>query len=84
MAAEVMGLDGPLRAASYDAIRAGVALSREDPMSDLHNLAIDLAKRSFPVCGTDRGGAVLFNHTLWGAKLPGALAFCPRIGFMQP
>ena len=26
-------------------------------MSDVHILAIDLAKRSFQVCGTDRGGA---------------------------
>lgn len=26
-------------------------------MSDVHILAIDLAKRSFRVCGTDRGGA---------------------------
>lgn len=33
-------------------------------MSDVHILAIDLAKRSFQVCGTDRGGAVLFNLTL--------------------
>ncbi len=26
-------------------------------MSDVHVLAIDLAKRSFQVCATDRGGA---------------------------
>lgn len=32
-------------------------------MSDVHVLAIDLAKRSFQVCATDRGGAVLFNRT---------------------
>ena len=38
-------------------------------MSDVHVLAIDLAKRSFQVCGTDRGGAVLFNRTLSRAKL---------------
>ena len=38
-------------------------------MSDLHILAIDLAKRSFQVCGTDRGGAVLFNRTLSHPKL---------------
>jgi transposase len=38
-------------------------------MSDVHVLAIDLAKRSFQVCATDRGGAVLFNRTLSGAKL---------------
>jgi transposase len=38
-------------------------------MSDVHVLAIDLAKRSFRVCGTDRGGAVLFDRALSGAKL---------------
>lgn len=30
---------------------------REEPMSDVHVLAIDLAKRSFQVCATDPGGA---------------------------
>ena len=38
-------------------------------MPDVHVLAIDLAKRSFQVCGTDRGGAVLFNRMLSRAKL---------------
>lgn len=38
-------------------------------MSDVHILAIDLAKRSFQVCATDRGGAVLFNCTVSRAKL---------------
>ena len=38
-------------------------------MSDVHILAIDLAKRSFQVCGGDRGGAVLFNRTLSRSKL---------------
>lgn len=38
-------------------------------MSDVHMLAIDLAKRSFQVCGTDRRGAVLFNRTVSRAKL---------------
>lgn len=38
-------------------------------MSDVHILAIDLAKRSFQVCATDRGGAVLFNRTVSRAKL---------------
>lgn len=37
--------------------------------ADVHVLAIDLAKRSFQVCGTDRGGAVLFNRTVSCAKL---------------
>lgn len=38
-------------------------------MSDVHVLAIDLAKRSFQVCATARGGAVLFNRTVSRAKL---------------
>ncbi|MFG1374317.1 IS110 family transposase [Xanthobacter oligotrophicus] len=38
-------------------------------MPDVHVLAIDLAKRSFQVCGTDRGGAVLFNRTVSRSKL---------------
>ena len=38
-------------------------------MADVHILAIDLAKRSFQVCATDPGGAVLFNRTVSRAKL---------------
>lgn len=38
-------------------------------MPDVHILAIDLAKRRFQVCATDRGGAVLFDPTLSRAKL---------------
>ena len=38
-------------------------------MSDVHVLAIDLAKRSFQVCATDPGGAVLFNRAISRAKL---------------
>lgn len=38
-------------------------------MSEVHVLAIDLAKRSFQVCATARGGAVLFNRTVSRAKL---------------
>ena len=38
-------------------------------MSVVDILAIDLGKRSFQVCSTDRGGAVLFNRTLSRAKL---------------
>jgi hypothetical protein len=34
-----------------------VALTEERQMTQVHILAIDLAKRSFQVCGTDRGGA---------------------------
>ena len=47
----------PLRPASYDVMSAVVALSKEESMSDVHILAIDLAKRGFQVCGPDRGGA---------------------------
>lgn len=38
-------------------------------MPDVHALAIDLAKRSFQVCGTDRGGAVLLYRTVSRTKL---------------
>ncbi|WP_165225620.1 IS110 family RNA-guided transposase [Affinirhizobium pseudoryzae] len=38
-------------------------------MTQVHILAIDLAKRSFQACGTDRGGAVLFNRVLSRARL---------------
>lgn len=38
-------------------------------MPEVHVLAIDLAKRSFQVCATDRGGAVLFNRTVSRTKL---------------
>ena len=38
-------------------------------MADTYVLAIDLAKRSFQVCATDRGGAVLYNRTVSRAKL---------------
>lgn len=38
-------------------------------MLDVHMLAIDLAKRSFQVCATDRGGEILFNRTLSRARL---------------
>ena len=38
-------------------------------MTDVHILAIDLAKRSFQVCATAVGGAVLFNRTVSRAKL---------------
>ena len=38
-------------------------------MGNVHVLAIDLAKRSFQVCATDRGGAVLYNRMMTRAKL---------------
>ena len=38
-------------------------------MSEVHILAIDLAKRSFQVCATAPGGAVLFNRTVSRARL---------------
>jgi transposase len=37
--------------------RRDVALKKEDQMTDVHILAIDLAKRNFQVCGTALGGA---------------------------
>jgi len=38
-------------------------------MADIHILAIDIAKRSFQVCATDQGGAVLYNRVISRAKL---------------
>src|SRR5208283_3200099 len=38
-------------------------------MTEVHVLAIDLAKRSFQVRGTARGGAVLLNQTVSRSKL---------------
>ncbi len=38
-------------------------------MTEVHVLAIDLAKRRFQVRGTDRGGAVLFNRMVSRSKL---------------
>lgn len=49
-----------------------VALTKERQLTAVHILAflaIDLAKWSFQVCGTDRGGAVLFNRDLSRARL---------------
>lgn len=38
-------------------------------MADAYMLAIDLAKRSFQVCATDRAGSVLYNRTVSRTKL---------------
>ncbi|WP_068081715.1 IS110 family RNA-guided transposase [Novosphingobium rosa] len=38
-------------------------------MADAYMLAIDLAKRSFQVCATDRAGSVLYNRAMSRAKL---------------
>ena len=46
----------PLRPASYDARPAYGAPEKEEQMTDVHILAIDLAKRSFQVCATAPGG----------------------------
>jgi len=60
------------------------ARSKEEPMSDVHVLAIDLAKRSFQVCATARGGAVLFNRTLSRAKLMCASTITMRVRALNP
>ncbi|CCM78050.1 hypothetical protein BN77_p10002 [Rhizobium mesoamericanum STM3625] len=46
-----------------------LAHTKEGQIAAVHILAIDLAKRSFQVCATDRGGAVLFNWVLSRARL---------------
>ena len=48
---------------------AMVALTEGRQMTQLHIPVIDLAKRSFQVCATDQGGAVLFNRVLSRTKL---------------
>lgn len=42
-------------------------------MTDVYILAIDLAKRSFQVCATAPGGAVLFNRMVSRVKLEAML-----------
>ena len=37
--------------------RRDIAPEKEEQMTDIHILAIDLAKRSFQVCATAPGGA---------------------------
>jgi len=59
----------PLQPASCDAFERQAGAIEEEPISDVHVLATDLAKRSFQVCATDRGGAVLFNRSVSRAKL---------------
>lgn len=49
--------------------RRDAALEMEEHMTDVHILANDLAKRSFQVCATAAGGAVLFNRMVSRAKL---------------
>jgi len=38
-------------------------------MANAQMLSIDLAKRSFQVCATDRAGSVLHNRTISRSKL---------------
>lgn len=38
-------------------------------MADAHMLSIDLVKRNFQVCATDRAGSVLYNRTITRSKL---------------
>ena len=49
--------------------RRDLALEKEKQMTEVHILAIDLSKRSFQVCATAPGGAVLFNRMVSRAKL---------------
>ena len=46
-------------------------------MSEVHVLAVDLAKRSFQVCAVDRGGAVLYNRMISRSKLEQMLTSHP-------
>ena len=53
-------------------------------MGEIYILAIDLAKRSFQVCATDRGGAVLYNRTISWLRLEQLLgSLMPSIVAME-
>lgn len=47
-------------------------------MANAHMLSIDLAKRSFQVCATDRAASVLYNRTISRPKLEALLKAQPR------
>ncbi|SEJ98907.1 hypothetical protein SAMN05518849_12354 [Sphingobium sp. AP50] len=47
-------------------------------MANAHMLSIDLAKRSFQVCATDRAVSVLYNRTISRSKLEALLREQPR------
>ena len=47
-------------------------------MAEAHMLSIDLAKRSFQVCATDRAGSVLYDRTVTRPKLEALLKEQPR------
>ena len=49
--------------------RRDIALEKEEHMTDVHILAIDLAKRSFQICAAVTGGAVVFNRMVSRTKL---------------
>ncbi len=49
--------------------RRAFALEKGEHMTDVHILAIDLAKRSVQIWATAVGGAVLFNRMASRAKL---------------
>lgn len=53
--------------------RRDLALEKEEHMTDVHILVIDLAKCSFQVCATLLGRAVLFNRTMSWARLAACL-----------
>ncbi len=57
MITELMGLDAPSARRRKIAAQGHDGAMKEELMSDIHVLAFDLAKRSFQVCGTARGGA---------------------------
>ncbi|EQB30276.1 hypothetical protein M529_20625 [Sphingobium ummariense RL-3] len=46
--------------------RRDAALEMEEHMTDVHILAIDLAKRSFQICATAAGGRVWMPPVLQG------------------
>ncbi|WP_081570411.1 hypothetical protein [Sphingobium herbicidovorans] len=47
-------------------------------MANAHMLSIDLAKRGFQVCATDRAGSVLYNRTISRSELEALLKEQPQ------
>jgi len=62
-------------------LSSAMAAHEGGSMANAHVLSIDLAKRSFQVCATDRAGSVLYNRTISRSKLEALLKAQPRCFF---
>jgi hypothetical protein len=73
------GVDVPFARHHMMSERHDVALEKEEHMTDVRILVINLAKHSFQICATAAGGAVLFNRMVSRAKLETALRDQPSV-----